>query len=241
MVARETHRLHHRLGTRHVERDSVETGDFAQPLHVERYGRMIAAEHRSERARARRAPFDARLVEVVAEYVDAVRSGQVVERVAVEIGHHHAGRRLHERAAFQVFPHVAAELERHAISAGKLKIRNVLRRLRGQRGGFRKAFAVERGEPQEPGAALRGDFVRRVVAAKKVRLVVLVVRDQCREPACHARMPRQGRMLGLRQFEARHESGQRRDGGHCAQRIQRHSFVHLPPPTFIYRNKFANR
>ena len=48
------------------------------------------------RARATRSlpRVDALLVEVVAEHVDAVRAGQVVERVAVEIGDRDAGRRL---------------------------------------------------------------------------------------------------------------------------------------------------
>ena len=60
---------------------------------------MIGAEHRAELAHALDAALDAVLVEVVAEQVDAVGAGEVVEAVAVEIGDRHAGGRLHERAA----------------------------------------------------------------------------------------------------------------------------------------------
>ena len=57
---------------------------------------MVGAEHRAERCDARAALGDAVLVEVVAEHVDAVRAGQVVEDVAVEVGDRDAAGRLHE-------------------------------------------------------------------------------------------------------------------------------------------------
>ena len=52
--------------------------------------RMVGAEHRAERAHPGGAALDALLVEVVAEHVDAVGAGEVVEAVAVEIGDGHA-------------------------------------------------------------------------------------------------------------------------------------------------------
>ena len=59
--------------------------------------------------RARCARFsprcDAFLVEVVAEDVDAVGAGEVVEDVAVEIGQRDAGRGLHEGAGAEIFAH----------------------------------------------------------------------------------------------------------------------------------------
>ena len=79
---------------------------------------MIGAEHRPERVGALLADLDALLVEVVAEDVDAVGAGEVVEHVAVEIGHGDAGRRLHERAGAEMLAHQPAVLERHAVGVG---------------------------------------------------------------------------------------------------------------------------
>ena len=79
---------------------------------------MIGAQDRAEVAHAFRALRSMQiLVEVVAEQVDAIRPGQVVEHVAVEIGDRHAGRRFQERSGGQMSPDDAAELERHAIGA----------------------------------------------------------------------------------------------------------------------------
>ncbi len=52
VVAGKPHRLHHRLGAGHVERDFVEPGDLAQPLDVVGDDGVVGAEHRA-RARAR--------------------------------------------------------------------------------------------------------------------------------------------------------------------------------------------
>ena len=87
VVAGEPHRLHDRFGAGHVEGDFVEAGNLAEPAHVVGDDGMVGAEHGAERVRALLADLDALLVEVVAEDVDAVGAGQVVEHVAVEIGH----------------------------------------------------------------------------------------------------------------------------------------------------------
>ena len=105
VIARQPHRLHHRLGAGHVERHFVEAGDLPQPLDVVGDRRVIGAEHRAEVADALDPALDALLVEVVAEDVDAVRAGQVVEAVAVEVGDGDAGRRLHEGAGRQMPAH----------------------------------------------------------------------------------------------------------------------------------------
>ena len=57
---------------------------------------MVGAEHRPQVANALAAAGDALLVEVVAEYVDAVRAGQIVKPIAVEIGEGDAGGGLDE-------------------------------------------------------------------------------------------------------------------------------------------------
>jgi hypothetical protein len=47
---------------------------------------MVGTEHRAERTGARFGLFDAFLVEIVAEDIDAIRAGQIVEDIAVDIG-----------------------------------------------------------------------------------------------------------------------------------------------------------
>ena len=84
VIAGKPHRLHHRFGAGHVERDLVEPGNLAQPADIVGDDGMIGAEHRAERMRARLGLGDALLVEVVAEDVDAVGAGQVVEHIAVD-------------------------------------------------------------------------------------------------------------------------------------------------------------
>ena len=122
VIAREPHGLHDRLGAGHVERDLVEAGDLRQARHVVGDHGMVGAEHGAEIAHALRALVHAGLVEVVAEQVDAVGAGQVVEAVAVEVGQRDAGRRLPERSGAQVLAHQAAELERHPVGGGELQV-----------------------------------------------------------------------------------------------------------------------
>ena len=57
----------------------------AQPLDVVGHARVVGAEHRAERVHRALRLVDAVLVEVDAEHVDAVRAGEVVEHVAVEV------------------------------------------------------------------------------------------------------------------------------------------------------------
>ena len=168
VVARQPHRLHHRLGARHVERHLVEAGDFLEPLDVVGDDRVIGAEHRAEVAHAPLPLLHALLVEVVAEHVDAVRSGQVVEAVAVEIGDRHARGRLQERPAFQVLAHHAAVLERHAIGADELQVGDAVSNLRRQPCALGEAVAVELRQPVEPGPAARNDLFRRIVGAEEL-------------------------------------------------------------------------
>ena len=77
---------------------------------------VIRAEHRTEVADALDAGVDALLVEVVPEHVGAVRAGEVVGRVAVEIAHEDPGRLLARSApTFRCCVTYGAVLKRHAI------------------------------------------------------------------------------------------------------------------------------
>ena len=178
MIAREPDRLHDRLGAGHVERHLVEAGNLLEPAHVRGDHRMVGAEHRAERARLLLGRRDAVLVEVVAEDVDAVGAGEVVEHVAVEIGDGDAGGGLQERAGPQMLADDAAELERHAVALGELQIGDSVGHLGGPANRRGVARPVKLGEPGEGGAAARRDLFRRMVGAEETVLVVLVERNE---------------------------------------------------------------
>src|SRR5260370_39074200 len=77
--------------------------------------RMIGAQYRAERMHALDAAVDAVLVEIVSEQIDAVRTGQIEERISIEACRRDPGRRLQKRADPQVPSYTAARLKPHAI------------------------------------------------------------------------------------------------------------------------------
>ena len=160
VVARQPHRLHHGFGAGHVERDLVEAGNRAQPFDVVGDDGVVGAEHGPERMRALFGLGDALLVEVVAEDVDAVGAGQVVEDIAVDIGDGDAGRGLHEGAGAEMLAHQAAVLERHAVGFGELQVGDVLGRLRRHLPALGVTVLIDAGEAEEAVLALRGDIGR---------------------------------------------------------------------------------
>src|SRR5262249_44994663 len=213
VIAREPHRLHHGLGSRHMERDLVEAGDRAQPRHIVGDHRMIAAEHRAKLAGALDRARNRALVEIIAEQVDAVGAGEVVEPVAVEVGEHHALRRLDEGRRAQVALHQLTELERHSIGVGELQVGDAVLGIRGEPHGLRVALGIQLGEPHESGMARGRDLLRRIVAAEGLRLIVSVERDEPGNPARESGMPAQGAMLRPRQGKARFQLDNRGSQG----------------------------
>ena len=214
VIAREPHRLHDRLGARHVERHFVEAGDLLQAPDVVGDHRMIRAEHRTEVADPLMAALHAGLVEIVAEQIDAVRAGEVVERVAVEVGDRHAAGRLQERAERQVLAHDAAVLERHPIGVGELQIGNAVGHRRGGFERLRKVLLEMRRQPHEAGPALRGDRLGRIVGAEEPRFVVFVERQERRHAPRHPGVSGQRSVLRLGQLQPLLELHQRgRQGG----------------------------
>jgi hypothetical protein len=73
---------------------------------------MVGAEHRAQRLDPLAAAGHALLVEVVAEHIHAIGAAQVVEDVAIQVGHGDAGRGLEEGTALQVLAQETAVLER---------------------------------------------------------------------------------------------------------------------------------
>ncbi len=208
VVAREPHRLHHRFGAGHVERDFVETRNLAQPSDVVGDDGVIGAKHRAERMRALFALGDALLVEVVAEDVDAVGAGQVVKDIAVEIGDGDAGRALHEGAGGKIFPHQPAVLERHPVGFGELQVGNAVRHVSGRRAAPGVVLGIEAGEPKEGVLALGGDVGRCAVGAEEIVDIEFVMGHQAGHHLGHFGMPGQRAVLGPRQRQPRLHFGE---------------------------------
>ena len=208
VIAGELHRLHHGLGAGHVEGHLVLPGNLPQALDVVGDDGMIGTQHRTEVAHPVHAAIDTLLVEIVSEQVDAVGTGQVVEDVAVEVIEGHARGGFDQRSGRQGLTHDPAVLKRHAIRVGQLKVGGTFAHLRGQRTRSRELFPVERGKALKGIAPQSGDALRRVVRPEEAMFVVFVERDQRRNASCQPRVPGQGSMLGLRQFEPLHEPGE---------------------------------
>jgi hypothetical protein len=204
VVPRKSHRLHDRFGARHVERDLVESGNLAKPGNVLGDHRMIGSERRTQHTGARFGRFDACLVEVISEDIDAVGSGQIVEDVTVEIGHGHARRRLQERAgATQMFANQAVILKWHPVGFGELQVGYMRQGLRHHLPPLRVSFAIEFGETEEAFLPLRGYGLWGAIRAKEVVDVELVERDETRHRTRQFGMTRQRAMFGPRQPQPR--------------------------------------
>ena len=211
VIAGELHRLHHRLGAGHVERHLVQTGNPAQLLDVVGDDGMIRSKHRSKIAHPLRAAIDTRLVEVISEKIDAVRTRQVIQDVAVKIAEGYTGRGFDKRACGQRLPHDAAILEGYAIGVGQLKIGGTIPHLRCHRAGPRELVPVERRKPTKPVLPQGRDLLRRVVRPEEPMLIIFVERDQRRDAPRHPGMSGQGAMLRPRQIKPLREPGKQQE------------------------------
>src|SRR6476646_4429154 len=149
-----------------MERHLLQSGDLLDSLDVVGNDRVVGTEHWSEIANTLRPAGDALLVEVVAEQIDAVRVGNVVEVVAVHVGNGNTGGGFENGTGGQVFANMAAELERDPIDRGELQVGDSAADLGGRGTGAWEALAINRGEPRETTAPSAHDGVRRIVRAE---------------------------------------------------------------------------
>ena len=207
VVAGETHRLHHGLGARHVERHLLVAGDLLQPAHVVGNRWVIGAQHGAQVGGARAALRHALLVEVDPEHVHPIGSGQVVELVPVEVLHADAGRRADKRARIEAAAHEAAVLERHPVVGGELQVGQAGSRTGGDTRGLREPLPVQVRKARKPRVAQRSHFGGRAVGIEKAHAVVLVVRHLGGCQPAHARVAGKRPVLGPGQLEALAEFG----------------------------------
>jgi len=163
---------------------------------------VIRAEHGAKGLRAGLCRGDALLVEVVAEDVDAVGAGQVVEHITIDVGDGDAGRRLHEGAGRKMLAHQPAILKRHPVGFGELQVGDAARHFRRHLPPLGVAFLIEAGQRKEGVATLLGDLGRRAVGAEEIVGGKFVERDQPRHPPRHLRVSGQRAVLGPRQRQA---------------------------------------
>jgi len=179
---------------------------------------VVGAEHGPEPLDQRHAFGNAVLEEVVAEDVHAIGAGQVMEDVAVEIGDGDPLRGLQEAAELQVLAQVRAELERHAVGAGELQVRQALARLRGERRAAGESAVEQVAEASEAGTTACHGLRRRPVGVEEARLAIGVSGDPRRHAARQLRVSGERPVLGERQLQTapcrrqRDGRGGKRDG-----------------------------
>ena len=67
-----------------MERDLVHARQAHEARRILGDQRMLGAQYRAERTHTLDASIEALLVEIVAEQIDAIRAGKIVERISVE-------------------------------------------------------------------------------------------------------------------------------------------------------------
>ena len=201
MVARQAHRLHDRLGARHVERHLVLARDATKPFGIPCRAGMQAAQHRTQSLDPLQRLLHARLVEVVAHDIDPIRTGQIHVAPSVQIGDVHSRRRLDKSSQFQMGPHIRAELKRHSIGSGELEVGDVTRSLCGLNDGSRMMPGKLPRQTEEPLST--GPFyrVRSSIGAEHLFIPIGITGDPAGDPLGPSGVAGQRRMLGKGKLE----------------------------------------
>ena len=202
-----------------MERYGVQSRDHAQATHVVRHHGVVGAEHRPESVSPGHGLADARAVEVVTEQIDAVRTRQVIEAVAVEVGNLHALRALDENAGAEALAHDRTERDRDPVAAGEFEVGEVLEDDTAGRSGAREALLEDRGEAQEALVPTLGDDRRCAVHGRERRLVESVSGQSRGQPLRNSDVALQRWVLGARPREAVPQAAAAdvTEGGECAE------------------------
>ena len=229
VVTGESHGLHHSFCAGHVKRHLVQTGDGFKALHVLQHAGMVGAEYRAELFDCLLAGFDARLVEVVTQEVYAVRAGQVIKNVVIQVGDCDALRSLDEASAFDVPAQEITVLVGHPVATCELHVRNDLPGAGRHSDTLREPRGVERCQFKKPVATAFNHGAACAIGVEKHGFVVVVARQQTGNALGDARVTGQRPVFGTREFKSL--LGFRKYPGQSAECQQRkcHAFVHTSP------------
>ena len=200
LVACQTHRLHDRLGPRHVKRDLVFSRDIAQTLYVFQHAGVIGTQDRSQLPHKMATLVDASLIEIQPEQIDAIRPGHVNQTNTVHIGQPNSITATPETAQLNVLLQDFAKLKRHAIVANKLQIRNHRLTCLGVGKRERAAQTQRASKRLKSNTASLHDLCVRSINAKPTLLCVRVTRQPPRKTLRPAQMPSERRVFGYREL-----------------------------------------
>ena len=208
VVAGQAHGLHHSLCTRHMKRHLVQPGNPSKPIHVVEHAGVVGAKHRPQFLHRLLAGLDAAFVEIVAQEVDAVGTGQVKKDIAVEVSHGHALRRLQKTAAFDVACQVIGVLVRHPIPPCELHVRNDAAGTRCHCDTFGIPRVIQGGQP---GKAVTATLHHRAIGTVRVEegvFVIGIARQQASDAFGDTRVTCERTVFGTRELKASFGFGQ---------------------------------
>ena len=229
VVAGQSHGLHHGFCAGHVKRHLVQTGDGFKALHVLEHAGMVSTEYRAQVFDCLLAGFDARLVEVVTQEVHAVRAGQVIKNVVVQVGDGDALRSFQEASAFDVPTQEISVLVGHPVTACELHVRNDLPGAGRHGDALGETCGVERSQFKKPVAPAFNHRAAGAIGVKKHGFVVVIARQQAGNTLGDARVSGQRPVFGTREFKSL--LGFRQYPGQSAECQQRkcHALFHTSP------------
>ena len=201
VVARQAHRLHHRLGARHMERHLVLPGDAAQPLHVVEHTRVVATQNRPQGLGHGRALGHAVFVVIQAQQIHAVRAGDVDKPVAVHVRQVHALAALPVAAGFDVALKHLPKLKGNADLPDQLHVRDQALGGLGVCQRQRAAALQLRAQRDKCLAPLSRNRGRGTVGAKPGGFVIAIGGHHLGNPLGHAQMAAQRRVLSKGQLQ----------------------------------------
>ena len=202
VVARQAHRLHHRLGTRHVKRHFVHAGNLAQALHVVEDNGVVGAQHHAQWLGQGSAFGHAGFVVVRAEQVDAVGTGHIDEAITVQIGQPHTAALAPKAAQLDVLRQQSTELVGHTVLTDELQVRQHRARCIGLRQRLGTLVFQELAELRQCGASALFHRQRCAVHGVPGRIGVGVAGNQLRDPLGHAQVTTQRGVLGQGELQA---------------------------------------
>ena len=196
VVSRQANRLHHGFRSGHVKGHFFHPRNTLQTLDIVKHHGVVCAQDWAQIACHIGALVHTRFVEIVAQQIDTVRARQIIKNVSVKIGDRDAMGRLHKGSNLQTLCGQLLELERHAVCADKLQIRQRLQNFTGRAQAFFKPRLVLRDHASDRLLSQCDDVLRGVVNPKGLRFIIRICRQQSRNATGCARVAGQRAVFG---------------------------------------------